>query len=387
MEITIKLENLCILIAGSATLLLAIIVGICLLLRKEGNRLSNVLLSLLVILSALTLLNDLLATTGIYHRFQYLYFIPIYYTLSIGPLAWLYVKSKLQPGIVVAFPLHYLHLVLPLTQALVYFSVGFRGEAFKDYLWAQPFFRTYLDAEALLFPCSLLYYFVLSKRALFGQSSPPEHWAAKLHKWLTQFVGIIGFIACVEFAFVMLQGLFSFSSRPIPDFIAYVHQLFIACFVFFLSMKVYQQIFPEKIIDRPAETAADTNNKQALSPAEIKGWSEKISYIFGEQKLYRNPDLNIEMLSKELALPVRLTSYILNQGLEQNFTQLLNSYRTAEVVERLSTGEHKKVTILSIAFDAGFESKSTFYRNFKTLTGLTPSEYISRLESPEKRPS
>jgi AraC-like DNA-binding protein len=191
----------------------------------------------------------------------------------------------------------------------------------------------------------------------------------------------------VEFAFLLLQGLFLLSSNPMPDFIAYVHQLFIALFVFFLSMKGYEQLFPEKINDKAADISTDTNDKQALSSLEIKRWSEKIRYLFEEQKLYHNPDLNIEMLSKELALSVRLTSYILNHGLEQNFTQLLNSYRTAEVVSRLSNGEHKKVTILSIAFDAGFESKSTFYRNFKSLTGLTPSEYISRLEYPNKRPS
>jgi len=57
----------------------------------------------------------------------------------------------------------------------------------------------------------------------------------------------------------------------------------------------------------------------------------------------------------------------------------VNGYRVDYVISALKEGDHRAVTLLGIAFDAGFPSKSTFYRAFKQLTNHTPSEYLSKL--------
>ena len=61
----------------------------------------------------------------------------------------------------------------------------------------------------------------------------------------------------------------------------------------------------------------------------------------------------------------------------KSFVEFVNGYRVNYVMTALKNGEHKSLTLLAIAFDAGFSSKSTFYRTFKQKTNLTPSEYLS----------
>lgn len=59
-----------------------------------------------------------------------------------------------------------------------------------------------------------------------------------------------------------------------------------------------------------------------------------------------------------------------------NFNDFVNYYRTEEVIKKLQSGKHNIHTLLAIAYDCGFNSKSTFNRSFKKQTGLTPKEYL-----------
>ena len=61
--------------------------------------------------------------------------------------------------------------------------------------------------------------------------------------------------------------------------------------------------------------------------------------------------------------------------LEKNFYTLINEYRVQEVIRRMNDKQYQMYTLLAIALDAGFNSKSAFNRIFKQITGKTPSEY------------
>lgn len=73
-------------------------------------------------------------------------------------------------------------------------------------------------------------------------------------------------------------------------------------------------------------------------------------------------------------------SQIVNQGFNVNFNDYVNSLRIAALIQQLKAGEHHTRTLLALALDCGFNSKSTFNRAFKKLTGLTPLEYIRKNE-------
>ena len=62
-----------------------------------------------------------------------------------------------------------------------------------------------------------------------------------------------------------------------------------------------------------------------------------------------------------------------------NFNDFINTYRVEEVKKAFDNGEHKKTTLLGIAYDCGFNSKATFNRAFKKNAGFSPKEYLEKL--------
>jgi AraC-like DNA-binding protein len=75
---------------------------------------------------------------------------------------------------------------------------------------------------------------------------------------------------------------------------------------------------------------------------------------------------------------VSVVSKMINQGFGQNFNDFINQFRIEAVKEKLQKGEHLQQTLLGIAFDCGFNSKATFNRSFKKITGQSPKEWIEK---------
>jgi AraC-like DNA-binding protein len=111
---------------------------------------------------------------------------------------------------------------------------------------------------------------------------------------------------------------------------------------------------------------------------EFKDWVAKIDNILLHEKLFENAELSLPDLSKKLNTNVSLLSNIINKGFGLNFNDLINKYRVEAMIKLLQNGEHKKQTLLSIAYECGFNSKTTFNRAFKKQTNLTPQDFIKQ---------
>lgn len=111
---------------------------------------------------------------------------------------------------------------------------------------------------------------------------------------------------------------------------------------------------------------------------QLSGWKEKILQQMQVQKAYEDPELSLTTLARELKTNPAVISRTINQGFEQNFNDFVNQFRIDAVKKMLDKGEHKKQTLLGIAFDCGFNSKATFNRAFKKATGLSPMEWLEK---------
>lgn len=105
---------------------------------------------------------------------------------------------------------------------------------------------------------------------------------------------------------------------------------------------------------------------------------KKVTYLFDVEKVFRKEDISLRSLSEELSIPSHQLSWIINKKMNITFSGLLNSYRVEDVKKRLSSSEDADKNILDIAFDAGFNTKTSFNRVFKKLTRMTPSQYRQR---------
>ncbi len=101
--------------------------------------------------------------------------------------------------------------------------------------------------------------------------------------------------------------------------------------------------------------------------------------LMNEDKIYTNPDLSLTVLSKKLAVKPYLTTKCLNIIYEKKFNDFVNSYRIKALQELLRNPENNRFTLLSLAFEVGFNSKSSFNRAVKKITGKSPKDLKSTI--------
>jgi len=117
--------------------------------------------------------------------------------------------------------------------------------------------------------------------------------------------------------------------------------------------------------------------KQALlDSTEIKKYSKELEQIMIDYKLYLNPDLSLKDLASYLELPANYVSQLLNLGFQKNFSEYVNTFRVNEFKERVLQEENKGLTIMAVAYDSGFNSKTVFNTFFKKIEGTTPNSFL-----------
>ena len=102
---------------------------------------------------------------------------------------------------------------------------------------------------------------------------------------------------------------------------------------------------------------------------------KKITGLMEQEKLYQETDLTLQQLADKLQVPTYQVSQAINDGMKKNFYDLVNGYRVEEAKRLLVDPKNENYTILSVGFEAGFNSKTTFNTVFKKFTGLTPTDF------------
>lgn len=133
-----------------------------------------------------------------------------------------------------------------------------------------------------------------------------------------------------------------------------------------ISWWVYRQK-KERSLTKKAHT-------EALDTISSDKYLVKLLQLLEEEKVYRDESVSINSLSRKMMISPRLLSRLINEKLDKSFYDLINHYRIEEAKQLLLAGSNAKA-ILEIAFDIGFNTKSSFNRAFKKETGLTPSQF------------
>jgi len=115
--------------------------------------------------------------------------------------------------------------------------------------------------------------------------------------------------------------------------------------------------------------------KSGLSEEAAAQLHQALIRLMTEEALYKKSDLSITDLASRLGVHPNYLSQIINQREGRNFYDFVNSYRFEEFKRLIARQKNQQYTLLSLALDCGFSSKSSFNRYFKKATGKTPSEY------------
>ncbi|MBC7449627.1 MAG: helix-turn-helix transcriptional regulator [Hymenobacteraceae bacterium] len=126
-----------------------------------------------------------------------------------------------------------------------------------------------------------------------------------------------------------------------------------------------------------APTALAAATTAATTAPEIAEWIPRLLQLMIKDEPWREPELTLADLAHRLRVAPAMLSKIINAGTGQNFNDFVNAYRVAEAAARLRDPAFRHYTLLAVALEAGFNSKSTFNRVFKKAKGLTPSEFLA----------
>jgi AraC-like DNA-binding protein len=141
----------------------------------------------------------------------------------------------------------------------------------------------------------------------------------------------------------------------------------------------YYGLMQDDIYSRLRNVETDSRYKKSkLSVKFKKELKEKIIEFFQEDKPYLNSEFNMDMLAKQLGTPKYQITEVLNTEIGKNFFQFVNEYRV-EAVKKILSREKLTYSIEAVGYDCGFNSKSSFFTVFKSLTGKTPWQF--RLEA------
>ncbi len=116
-------------------------------------------------------------------------------------------------------------------------------------------------------------------------------------------------------------------------------------------------------------------SRSSLKEAEAEQYITNIKAFMDTEKPWLEPGLSLPDLAHKLNMPAHILSRVINEHFGVSFFDFINQYRIEEVKSRLNNPAYNNLSLLGIAFDCGFNTKSAFNRVFKNITGLTPSEY------------
>lgn len=142
-----------------------------------------------------------------------------------------------------------------------------------------------------------------------------------------------------------------------------------------LVLETTEPIVPSDI---PSENSK--YEKSSLTDSQLEAIHGELLILIKKKKLHLIPELTLTMVSQELDVHPNTLSQVINRIEQKNFFDYINTLRVEEFKERVAKPDNQKYTLLSLAYECGFNSKTSFNRNFKNITGKSPTEYLKEIK-------
>ncbi|MDN5215806.1 helix-turn-helix domain-containing protein [Fulvivirgaceae bacterium BMA12] len=168
-----------------------------------------------------------------------------------------------------------------------------------------------------------------------------------------------------------------FMIQPIGKYnFAMINQLSMLTMTFIIQSVAYKLINKSTVFN---------NKTPDLRNLEKRNNDERLIIDkFMIDKVYLDDTLSLQNFSESVSLPASYVSAIINQKFNCSFKKLVTQYRLDEAKSMIQKHNGRKIKLIEIAFDAGFNNKVSFYRAFKEFEGISPSEYLEKLQNQQK---
>lgn len=329
----------------------------------------------------LTEITFFLSTKGLFEAYHIYYEILCYTHILHGPILFFYILSFIHENLKLRKKdlLHLIPIII-----YVGYKTTIKSLDLVDCLDDKGCFKSdniYSVISVLMKLFILLGYVVLSKRLINGIKNDKLlniRTNLNSYNWLNSItqgvIVLISIVILIEVLFI-LKVPFAIDKTRLVNIIV---TLFIISFVYIWNRYAY-------IFARPFEGVnnnSDQTEKYKDGLADdilIEHYNQIVGYL-EKTEAFTDNDLTLKKLSGLTGISEKDISQVINRKTESSYSDFINSYRVKLFIKKLEDNEHKQKTLLSLAYDCGFNSKSTFNRAFKQIIGATPSEYLKEKE-------
>ncbi len=362
--------------------------GCILLFIKARRNSSNLLLGALVFVFTLFLTPGFLFCFGLLHHVPQLTLAHVFSGFLIGPLTYLYVSACTEKDFSMrpARWAHFLPFLLDLLYNLPRYAdtAGVRYQQFVSSIAGagDPPFETMVVFKALHASIYYIFSVLLVRRYKKHIISSTSYIDNVYHRWLLFFCSVLLLPIVVVLVFVL-------SGFQVASVSYVMFGFFFFIFAIYLSALLKPEIFhtfPNPIpINDDQQRKKQKYENSSLKEAQKERFVNNLIRFMETERPYLQPELTLAQLADNLKIPAHYLSQIINEKLGHNFLDFINGYRVKDAKTKLANPHFNHMTILAIAYEVGFNSKTAFYSAFKKQTGHTPTHFRKSMTFQEKQ--
>ncbi|WP_303318561.1 helix-turn-helix domain-containing protein [Flavivirga abyssicola] len=346
---------------------------------KKSNRYAKLFISGFVGVHSMFILEFVLYISNIQYKAPHTYLMTSSVALLYGPLLYFYFKSVTYNFKFRKIDL--LHFVPTLALIVFLFpmyslSGNEKIELMLELNDSYDIYNRYVIFFSKV--ASLVIYAVLIGRLQYGRGKKEinsEDKKQPINKWKKTIyrIHIIYLVSYIIYGLPVSGLLLSF-----PYFINYIQVSIMSTMVIYLAYMAYVQpeIFKYDYALKDV-MCLEKYQKSGLTNALSQELKENLIKLFVEEKIYKENNINLEVLSQRLNTTRHNTSQIINEHFNINFFELINKFRIKEAISIFKEDVHGSLNIIDIAYEVGYNNKVTFNKAFKKETSQTPSEFIN----------
>ncbi len=364
-----KLLEIILTIVLSIGAIQGVIYGSILWRNQNLNKGANKFLAVILWFFAYRLIVEVLKIFGIGY-YDTWYHLLLEYNWIYGTLIFFFVKAYVTPKFKLNLKqdwIHFLPVIIEFIWSNFIKSQNFFWDGSRESLswlgyWGYVVWMQ-LPTQFIVSAALIIFYIYKSEKLL---SKPPTESFEIIYnntKWIKRVLKIMKYYSIAVILTVLIDLIFF--DYAFNRFYHYPIFMIMALITYWLGIEGFNKKDRQVIKIKPL-----LDHKEKLQLEEI---ASKLKTLMSEEKAYKNPDITLSSLSEQLGIKSYLTSKCLNIVFEKKFNDFINEYRIEELKILLKDPKSTNYTLLSLAFEAGFNSKASFNRAVKKLTGKSPS--------------
>ena len=348
------------------------LVGFLLLTINRGNKKANRLLGLLLITASFSIIGFELDRTDTHKIFPFLIGLPQTVVFLLGPLFYYYVNSLTTKNFLITKK-ELLHLI-PFFAVILYRIPLFILSNETKLEYVSDISRRDEELGLLILQCIHLFiYLHITIKNLREYTAAIKTTMSSLEKINLNWIRLCIHAFVIIFVVMFNMSILYFAGIHLYEYYSVIIPILVSITILVMGYLGFKQpiIFPPEVQElkiKKYERSSLTIDKADLHLQELLA-------VMGDKKPYLDNELTLAKLSEMLSIPQHHLSQVLNEKLNQNFFDFVNNYRIQEAKKLLVSPEGGLLTILAIAEEVGFNSKSAFNNAFKKVTNTTPSEF------------